>query len=145
MLLLGCLAGRSSRETHVSRGIWRYGSQLPWRCAETFACFNQRCHGNVAIPPLDNSFCNYADDTPGGHFEMNTGVQTRNRRSGAGDARSSELVGCGQRLGERRRSEQLIQLTGDKWNSAIVTRARVWGYTREIRCLSPSCREKRSP
>lgn len=27
------------------------------------------------IPPLDNSFCNYADDTPGGHFEMNTVAQ----------------------------------------------------------------------
>ncbi|GLV34941.1 hypothetical protein CBL_09421 [Carabus blaptoides fortunei] len=104
----------SNRETYVSRGIWRYGSQLPWRCAETFACFNQRCHGNVAIPPLDNSFCNYADDTPGGHFEMNTNVQTRSRRTDEGGARSSELAGCGQRLGERRRSEQLIQLTGDK-------------------------------
>lgn len=27
------------------------------------------------IPPLDNSFCNYADDTPGGHFEMNAVAQ----------------------------------------------------------------------
>lgn len=27
------------------------------------------------IPPLDNSFCNYVDDTLGGHFEMNTNGQ----------------------------------------------------------------------
>lgn len=29
------------------------------------------------IPPLDNSFCNYVDDTLGGHFEMNTTVQCK--------------------------------------------------------------------
>lgn len=98
----------------VSRGIWRYGSQLPWRCAETFACFNQRCHGNVAIPPLDNSFCNYVDDTPGGHFEMNTNIQVC-RGCGGYDARPSiALDEHGQRLAVCRRSEQLIQLTGDK-------------------------------
>lgn len=26
-------------------------------------------------PPLDNSFCNYVDDTPGGHFGMSADVQ----------------------------------------------------------------------
>lgn len=29
------------------------------------------------IPPLDNSFCNYADDTPGGHFETNAAAQLK--------------------------------------------------------------------
>lgn len=26
-------------------------------------------------PPLDNSFCNYVDDTPGGHFGTSADVQ----------------------------------------------------------------------
>lgn len=66
------------------------------------------------IPPLDNSFCNYVDDTLGGHFEMNTDDQVasfrlfteqRSRRHRRPDAAA---------VFRARGSGQLIQLTGDK-------------------------------
>lgn len=54
------------------------------------------------IPPLDNSFCNYVDDTPGGHFEMNAGDQRSGRRFASVPTSRVRLGGCRKRfLGPR--------------------------------------------
>lgn len=61
----------SSRETSSS-----LAHRLPWQYAarrRSLVLINAVMA--TQIPPLDNSFCNYADDTPGGHFEMNIVAQ----------------------------------------------------------------------
>lgn len=62
------------------------------------------------IPPLDNSFCNYVDDTLGGHFEMNAFAQ-RTVGDGAATRTSITVLGDWARAWK---SGELIQLTGDK-------------------------------
>lgn len=93
-------------------------------CApEIFACFNQP--GAVMatqIRPLGNSFCNYADDTLGGHFEINADDQIVACRVREGVATPTTRRVRMYRAPCRsvRRPQRLIQLRLDKWNSAIV-------------------------
>lgn len=50
------------------------------------------------IPPLDNSFCNYVDDTPGGHFEMNTSAQIAGFQVFTGRRNKKQMTGWKERF-----------------------------------------------
>lgn len=81
VLWRGTNAERGSRRR---RWWWRRRPHIQ-RAPESYHGDTRQRHSLVLIkavmateiPPLDNSFCNYVDDTLGGHFEMNTSAQCK--------------------------------------------------------------------
>lgn len=67
--------------------------KFPWRYAENSLVLIKAVMA-TEIPPLDNSFCNYVDDTLGGHFEMNTGAQRERYYVFNGNELKTQAGGC---------------------------------------------------